>query len=507
MRYLVNGEEMKIYDRNTMETYRVPSPVLMERAALAAAGEIVKRLPKSARVLIVCGSGNNGGDGYAVARLLLQEHCEVTVVCAADTTRQTKENQLQKEIWQAYGGEILSQIPEQGAYDAVVDAVFGVGLSRGVEGGYADLLARMNELSSFKIALDIPSGISSDNGAVLGTAFRADLTVTFAFEKTGTVLWPGNEYAGEVVVKDIGIDERSFLGRIPAVAAFEDVDLAGLPARTAHSNKGSFGKLLVIAGSVGMAGAACLCAEAAYICGCGLVRIVTPEENRTILQTKLPEAVLTTYSSAEGLETAGLAEAIGWADAVVCGPGLGTSDVARAIVETVLREAFVPVLLDADALNLIARDTGVLRQVQGEVVVTPHLGEMSRLCGESVAHIQSRLIETAKRFAEEYQVVCVLKDQHTVTSVPSHRTYPNLSGNAGMATAGSGDVLSGVIGSLMAQGLGAEDAAPLGVFLHGRAGDAVSERYSMRGLMASDLGEGLRLVLRETEQTERNRKV
>ena len=379
MRYLVNGEEMKIYDRNTMETYRVPSPVLMERAALAAAGEIVKRLPKSARVLIVCGSGNNGGDGYAVARLLLQEHCEVTVVCAADTTRQTKENQLQKEIWQAYGGEILSQIPEQGAYDAVVDAVFGVGLSRGVEGGYADLLTRMNELSSFKIALDIPSGISSDNGAVLGTAFRADLTVTFAFEKTGTVLWPGNEYAGEVVVKDIGIDERSFLGRIPAVAAFEDVDLAGLPARTAHSNKGSFGKLLVIAGSVGMAGAACLCAEAAYICGCGLVRIVTPEENRTILQTKLPEAVLTTYSSAEGLETAGLAEAIGWADAVVCGPGLGTSDVARAIVETVLREAFVPVLLDADALNLIARDTGVLRQVQGEVVVTPHLGEMSRL--------------------------------------------------------------------------------------------------------------------------------
>ena len=504
MRYLVNGGEMKIYDRNTMETYRMPSLVLMERAALAVREEVVKRLPKSARVLIVCGSGNNGGDGYAAARLLLQEHYEVTVVCAEDTARKTKENQFQKEIWRAYSGEILSQIPEQETYDAVIDAVFGVGLSRGVEGCYADLLARMNELSGLKIALDIPSGISSDNGAVLGTAFCADLTVTFAFEKTGTVLWPGNEYAGEVVVRDIGIDERSFLGRTPAVAALEDVDLARLPARAAHSNKGSFGKLLVIAGSVGMSGAACLCAEAAYSCGCGLVRIVTPEENRTILQTKLPEAVLTTYPTAGGRETAGLSEVIGWADAIVCGPGLGTSDVARAIVETVLREASVPVLLDADALNLIARDTGVLRQAQGELVVTPHLGEMSRLCVESVARIQSRLIETADRFAEEYQVICVLKDQHTITSVPSRRTYLNLSGNAGMATAGSGDVLSGVIGSLMAQGLGAEDAAPLGVFLHGKAGDAVSERCSMRGLRASDLSEGLRLVLRETE---RNRKV
>ena len=225
----------------------------------------------------------------------------------------------------------------------------------------------MNELSGLKIALDIPSGISSDNGAVLGTAFCADLTVTFAFEKTGTVLWPGNEYAGEVVVRDIGIDERSFLGRTPAVAALEDVDLARLPARAAHSNKGSFGKLLVIAGSVGMSGAACLCAEAAYSCGCGLVRIVTPEENRTILQTKLPEAVLTTYPTAGGRETAGLSEVIGWADAIVCGPGLGTSDVARAIVETVLREASVPVLLDADALNLIAAIPGCCGRRRGSL--------------------------------------------------------------------------------------------------------------------------------------------
>lgn len=506
MRYLVNGDEMKTCDRNTTETYRMSSLVLMERAALAVTEEIAKRLPKSAQVLIVCGAGNNGGDGYAVARLLLQAHYQVTVVCAEKTARQTKENRSQKEIWQAYGGEILSQIPEQETYDAVIDAVFGVGLSRGVEGSYADLLARMNELSGFKIALDLPSGISSDNGEVLGTAFRADLTVTFAFEKTGTVLWPGNEYAGEVVVKDIGIDERSFLGRMPAVAALEDADLARLPARAAHSNKGSFGKLLVIAGSCGMAGAACLCAEAAYSCGCGLVRIVTPEENRTILQTKLPEAVLTTYPS-RNPETSFLAEALGWADAIVCGPGIGTSDTAAGIVETVLREASAPVLLDADALNLISGNTGLLRQAQGAIVVTPHLGEMSRLCGESIAHIQNRLIETANRFANEYQVICVLKDQHTVTGVPSRRTYLNLSGNAGMATAGSGDVLSGVIGSLMAQGLGAEDAAPLGVFLHGRAGDVVSERYSMRGLRASDLGEGLRLVLRETEQMERNRKV
>ncbi len=283
------------------------------------------------------------------------------------------------------------------------------------------------------------------------------------------------------------------------VAALEEQDLLGLPVRKNHSNKGTYGKLLVIAGSVGMSGAAYLCAKAAYCCGCGLVRIVTPEENRTVLQTQLPEALITAYS-AKKPDIQQLIEAIGWADTIVCGPGIGTSASAKSIVNAVLKNAAVPVLMDADALNLIAQDVAVLLKPHTELVVTPHLGEMSRLCGDAVTYIQNHLIEVAEEFARQYNVICVLKDEHTITSVPYRQTYVNLSGNSGMATAGSGDVLSGIIGGLMAQGMSAEEAAPAGVYLHGKAGDAVQAHYSKRGLMASDLLEGVRMVLQESEQ-------
>lgn len=494
MRYLVNSREMKNCDKNTIENYHIPSIVLMERAALACVETLYEKNIVLDKVLVVCGGGNNGGDGYAVARLLRLAGCDVDVVMADAHAKETEENCRQREIWQAYGEKVYQTIPEQISYSAVIDAVFGVGLSRNIEGRYADVIGQMNELSGKKIAIDIPSGISSDNGTVLGTAFRADMTITFAFEKLGTVLWPGNEYAGEVVVKNIGIDEHGFLERKPAVAALEDVDLSKLPLHPSHSNKGTFGRLLVIAGSMGMSGAAYLAAKAAYSSGCGLVRIFTVEENRTILQSRLPEAVITTYS-AKKPDMDLLTEALGWADTIVCGPGIGTSDAASRIVKAVLKNAAVPVVLDADALNIIAEDTNTLLRPHTELVLTPHLGEMHRLSGDSVGYIQNHLIEVAEEFARQYNVICVLKDEHTITSVPYRQTYLNMSGNAGMATAGSGDVLSGVIGSLLAQGVSAEEAASLGVYLHGKAGDVIQAHSSKNGLMASDLIEGLRLVL------------
>lgn len=516
MRYIVNSREMKLYDTNTTEKFFVPSMVLMERAAVSFVEELKNQKIDLTRTLVVCGSGNNGGDGYAIARLIKLAGNDVDVVTASGakqvsetrkvsetsndrTSGGTEANLLQKKIWLAYQNEILREIPEEKAYTAVIDAVFGVGLSRNVEGDYAGLIERMNRIPGTKIAVDISSGISSDNGNVLGVAFRADFTITFAYEKLGTVLWPGNEYAGKVITKEIGIDERSFLERKPAVAALEDCDLAGLPVRKNHSNKGTYGKLLVIAGSAGMSGAAYLSARAAYCSGCGLVRIFTPEENRVVLQTQLPEAILTTYP-AKKADMAALTEAVNWADVIVCGPGIGTTDAASQIVKNVLKNASVPVLMDADALNLIAEDVNVLLRPHTELVVTPHLGEMSRLSGDSVSYIQNHLIEVAEEFARQYNVICVLKDEHTVTAVPYSQAYLNLSGNAGMATAGSGDVLSGVIGGLMAQGMSAEEAAPLGVYLHGRAGDVMRDVTGERGLMASDLFEGLRNVLRQQEQ-------
>lgn len=503
MRYIVNSHEMKNYDRNVIEKYHVPSTVLMERAALACVEVLYEKKITLDRVLIVCGSGNNGGDGYAVARLLLLDGYLVDVVKADPKTKQTEENQLQSDIFQAYGGNVYEGIPKDTTYTVVIDAVFGVGLSREVEGTYATIIAQMNGLPGTKIAIDIPSGISSDNGEILKTAFCADLTVTFAFEKIGTVLWPGNEYAGEVIVKNIGIDERSFLEQKPAVAALEDVDLSRIPLHKSHSNKGTFGRVLIIAGSIGMSGAAYFSAKAAYCSGSGLVRIVTPEENCAVLQTQLPEAIITTFH-AKNPDMEVLMEAIGWADTIVCGPGIGKSDTIKNIIKMVLFHASVPVLLDADALNCIAQDTAILHHPHTEVVITPHLGEMSRLCGKTVTDIQHHLIEVAEEFARQYNVVCVLKDEHTIISEPYHQTYLNLSGNSGMATAGSGDVLSGIIGSLIAQGMAVGEAAVTGVYLHGKAGDRMQRCYSKSGLMASDLLEGIRLILCEREQIERN---
>lgn len=499
MRYIVNSRETKLYDSNTIEKLFVPQMVLMERAALSFVQILCEKNVDTKRTLVVCGSGNNGGDGYAIARLLMLRGAEVDVVSANPKGKATEANLLQQKIWKAYGQEICTAIPENASYTAVIDAVFGVGLSRNVEGDYAVLIDRMNQMKGTKIAVDIASGVSSDNGNVLGIAFEADMTITFAYEKIGNLLWPGNTCAGEVIVTDIGINDRSFMERKPGVAALEDTDLLCLSERAKHSNKGTFGKLLVIAGSQGMSGAAFLSARAAYIAGCGLVKVFTPEENRIILQTELPEAILNTFSVKKPDETL-LTEAVNWADAIVIGPGIGISETAEWMVKNVLKNASVPILMDADALNVIAKDVNILLRPHTELVVTPHLGEMSRLSGDSVAYIQNHLIEVAEEFARQYNVICVLKDEHTVTSVPYSQTYLNLSGNAGLATAGSGDVLSGIIGSLIAQGMPAKLAAPLGVYLHGKAGEAASGNAGKRGMLASDIHEGLRNVIRALEQ-------
>lgn len=499
MRYIADSREMRQYDRNTSEHFGVPSIVLMERAALAFVEEVCARGVDLSRTLIVCGAGNNGGDGFAIARLLLLKGCKVYAVFAGEKNRASEQNLLQQQIFEAYGGVIGRRIPEEIKYTAVVDAVFGVGLSRALEGSYAELIAQMNELPGKKIAVDISSGILTDDGRIAGAAFKADLTVTFGFAKPGMLLWPGSEFSGGIAVKDIGIDERSWLGQTPHTAMFTAEDLALLPARRSHSNKGTFGNVLAVAGSRNMAGAAVLCARAAFAVGCGLVRVFTPEENRVVMQTAVPEAVLCTYRPGEPCR-GGIAEALSWADAVVIGPGIGMSEASAELLEQILTEAAVPVLLDADALNLAAREperffpllAGCAERSGQAVIVTPHLGEMSRLTGMLVSEIQGSLIQTAEDFAARHGVVCVLKDARTVTGMPGGGSFLNLSGNCGMATAGSGDVLSGVITSLLAQGLGVATAAPLGVYLHGLAGDLMRQETGTAGMQASDLVTGLR---------------
>lgn len=502
MKYILNSHEMKQCDENTMQRRGMLSAVLMERAALATVQEIINRFPiPKTKVLVVCGSGNNGGDGVAVGRLLWLKGYDVTVFFAGNRERVTEETKRQLFIAEQYGVCITEAYPEENM-DVIVDAIFGIGLSRAVSGRYADLIQKMNKQSGYKVAVDIASGISADSGMVMGTAFRADLTVTFGFAKIGQLLYPGAEYTGTLYVADIGIDEQSLFEMQPQVQVMEFEDLNQLPERKNRSNKGSYGKLLILAGSEQMAGAAVFAAKAAYRMGCGLVRVATVEENRLILQEQIPEAVLAVYNDCtdvvEFVETQ-----LRWADAVVAGPGISQSELAEKMLHELLRQVQVPCLCDADALNLIAQHTDWWQEVQPGLIITPHLGEMSRLTGFPIGKIQDQLAQTAVAYAAKHQITVVLKDARTVTALPNGQSFINLSGNHGMATAGAGDVLSGVIGALLAQHMEPELAAPLGVYVHGLSGDAAAEKRGRCAMMASDIVEGIIDVLRKQEDTKK----
>lgn len=496
MQILVNSREMKEYDSNTIHHFQVPSLVLMERAALGVCGEITNRGIDCSRTLVACGLGNNGGDGLAVARLLYQMGCEVTVLMDWKEEKASPETKRQFEIVQSYGIPVTAKLPRQD-YTLVIDAVFGIGLAREVTGKYRELLEDLNTCSGYKLAIDIPSGISGDSGQVLGCGFFADLTVTFAYAKVGLLLYPGLEYAGTTVVKDIGIDGHSWLGKRPAAYALDNSDLFWMPKRRPCSNKGTYGHVLVIAGTRNMSGAAFFSGKAAAVTGCGLVKIFTHSDNRIILQQQFPEAILETWNEEElsgnGF-SAKLEKNLRWADAVVLGPGLGTGEAAGHILKGVLKLAVSPVILDADALNLLSKTPKALKDFSGKAIVTPHLGEMARLIGQDVQEIRRNIANIAGNYAKEYDVICVCKDARTVTALPGGVYYINTSGNQGMATAGAGDVLTGVLAGLIAQGMEPEEAAPFGVFLHGLAGDAMQKETGCYGMLATDIIEGIRQV-------------
>ncbi len=502
MKYILDSHEMKQCDENTMQRRGMLSAVLMERAALAAAQEIVSRYPDpETKVLIVCGAGNNGGDGIAVARLLYLQKYQVSICFVGKREKMTTETARQMQIAENYGVSFCN-VSEAFAqnWDVVADAIFGIGLCREISGKYADILAQMNERKADKVAIDIASGVSGSTGQVLGIAFRADLTVTFGFAKRGQLLYPGMEYTGELKVADIGIDEQSLFDLKPQMRVLEPADLKFLPKRESRSNKGSYGKLLILAGSDQMAGAAIFAAKAAYRMGCGLIRVATVEENRLILQEQVPEAVLAVYN--DGTDVVKFVETqLHWADAVVAGPGISQSELAEKMLHELIRQIRIPCLCDADALNILARHPEWWNEVQTEMIITPHLGEMSRLTGQPISEIKDELVQTASEFAKEHQINVVLKDARTVTAGKNGSCFLNLSGNHGMATAGAGDVLSGVIGALLAQKLEPKIAAPLGVYVHGLAGDAAVPKCGHYAMMASDIVEGIIDVLRKQEDT------
>lgn len=486
---IATGQQMQAIDAYSIHEIGIPGMVLMEKASMALYEEVVKHLHRHSRSLIVVEKGNNGGDGLALGRLLTEAGYDVTIYEIGGIKKASESYLAQRRILEKMGISLEKNMPE-GAYDVIIDGIFGVGLTREVTGVQKEVIEYLNKQEAYRIAIDVPSGVDASAGKVLGTAFMADLTVTFGLSKIGLLLYPGASYAGRVVIKDIGFPKMAVREIQPGAFSYEPGDEERLPRRNPDSNKGTYGKVLIIAGSKNMSGAAYLCGNAAYRMGSGLVRIFTEESNRQILQTQLPEAILTTYQGWEDGKKR-LKEAISWADVIVFGPGRGQGKETRGFLHLLKKYAKVPVILDADGLNEISnmekQGETYLEDFEVPVIITPHMLEMSRLSGYSLEQLKEDRISLAQKYAKEKGVVLVLKDSRTIVTEGDEALYLNQTGNSGMSTGGSGDVLAGMIAGTLAAGMDPMDAAAMGVFLHGRCGDEAAKVYGERSLLAGDI--------------------
>lgn len=498
MEYILNADEAKEIDRISIEEIGIPSVVLMEKASMAVADCVDSICTASGRldienikVLAVCGMGNNGGDGVASARLLKERGYDTSVLLVGNKDRATDEIKIQIAIADNLGVEFITK-PEDSEYTIIIDALFGIGLSRDITGDYAKLIQWINlQKDSTVVAVDVPSGISADTGKIYGCAVKADYTVTFGCNKRGIVMFPGAYYSGNVTVADIGFPRKAVYMVSPQAFTYKKEDLKSLmPTRGVRTNKGSFGKVLVIAGSAGMSGACYFTAKAAYRTGCGLVRIATASQNTDILKIKLPEAITGSYEN-------GISEAIDWADVVAIGPGIGTDENAEKLVSEVIEINNKPVVMDADAINVLPKcvkngSSQDMYRLGSNFIITPHLKEMSGITGVSVQDIKEDVIKYAS--CHKGGCTVVLKDARTVIS-DGKRIYINTTGNNALATGGSGDVLCGITAGLLAQGMDSIAAAMLAVFIHGLAAESYTDKRSRYSMIASDIIEELQNVL------------
>lgn len=495
---------MQAVDGYSIEIIGIPSAVLMEKAALAVASTVKEHCndKKKERILAVCGTGNNGGDGIATARILKEWGLDASVLLLGKEEKATIETKRQLMIAKNTG-VIIKNETELGEYTIIVDAIFGIGLSRIIEGIYYEMIQKINETDAFICAVDIPSGIHTDTGKVMGIAVNAHVTVTFGFQKLGMVLYPGCEYANKVIVADIGFPKKAMETVKPYCFAFEKEDKKCLPRRQNDSNKGSYGRVLIIGGSANMCGACYLSAKAAYRTGAGLVKIMTEDANRVILQTNLPEALLFTYNKEKLISSDQkqlkemLKKEIDWATVIVIGPGLSTNKHGELLLDFVMEYAKVPTIIDADAINLLAnKKVWDWDKKEKSIILTPHLKEMSRLTSDSIDKIKEDLVSYGMKYAKEKEIYLVLKDARTVIT-DGTIAYLNCSGNNGMSTGGAGDVLTGIIAGLLAQHTSIIEACGLGAYLHGLAADREVLDGNTYSLIASDMIEGLKKELTE----------
>lgn len=502
--FVVTAEEMRQLDRRTIEGIGIPGPVLMENAGRGAICAMRHRFPnlESQRIAVICGRGNNGGDGFVIARYLLEMGAEADVYLAATREKVTGDARIPLEALQRLGVPIREVDGEQGrvpppipwdSYGLIVDALLGTGIRSEVKGLFRELITAMNGSKVPVAAVDIPSGLSADTGRPLGVAVEATVTVTFGLPKLGQFLYPGRRLCGELWVVDIGIPRRVVEGCSLSCRVVTPKGLKGsLPPRSPDAHKGHFGHVLVIAGSAGKTGAAAMASEAALRVGAGLVTLGLPKSLNLAMEARLTE-VMTMPLPDDNWQSISLdawdviASACQGMTCMAVGPGLSTKGETPELVRRIVRSVPLPMVVDADGLNALAGHLEVLRGAGAPRILTPHPGEMARLLGCSVRQIQEARIGSARTLATETGAWVVLKGAGTVLVDPMGSVELVPTGNPAMASAGMGDILTGILAGLLAQGLPPLDAMRLGAFLHGLVADEWVEKNGGRGLMATDL--------------------
>jgi len=506
---VVTAEEMRAIDRKTIEEYGIAGAVLMERAGLAVAVRIREFFEKK-KVIILSGGGNNGGDGIVAARnlfnwgwnvkvLLLQKEENLSADCLSQY-RIAKKLGIPVEFRKSISGSDLHSA-------VVVDAVFGTGINKPVSSPISDIIRFLNASDANVVSVDIPSGISSESGEVLGEAVRADYTVTFGLPKVGHFIYPGAEYSGRLFVEDIGFPKELLRAVAVRLQTIEKEDASALiPERPAHSYKGDYGHVLVVAGSRGKTGAAVMAAEACLRAGAGMVTIGVPETLAGFFQTRVTEAmVLPLPDAGDGILSEKSYQAISEflsekADVLAIGPGMGSTSQITNLMKRLITTMTAPMVLDADAINALSGNKDIFNNAKSPVILTPHPGEMARLMREaggdagdknSAAEIERNRMHIALSFTKETGTYLVLKGAPTVIAEPDGSVFINTTGNPGMAKAGAGDVLTGIVAALLGQGLNPIGASVLGTYLHGLSGDIAASEKGMRSVIATDIIENI----------------